>query len=194
MSPSKLQSRTPEEYGDKYQDHLVEQYKLFVETSQRVTEKRQNANNYLLTLCSSLITLYVTFLSTFGHHRWNVIIPIAGLLVCFIWHSLVESYKDLNTAKFRVIHEMEEQLPVALFKYEWHVCGKGKDKDKYVPLTHLERWIPLMFAALFVALGIYAVVARVDKKPEPAPAQTSMPVVQGVSQQKQATPTPPKTP
>ena len=180
MASTKLQSRTPEEYGDKYQDHLLEQYKLFVETSQHTSDKRQHTNNFLLTLCSSLITLYVTFLSTFGHHRWNVIIPIAGLLVCFIWHSMVESYKDLNTAKFRVIHEMEEQLPVALFKYEWHVCGKGKDRDKYVPLTHLERWIPWLFAALFVALGTYAIAAPVDKKTEPAPAQTSVPGVQAL--------------
>lgn len=69
MPPSKLQSRTPEEYGDKYQDHLLEQYKLFVQTSQQTSDKRQSANNYLLTLNSSLVTLFVVFLSTFGHNR-----------------------------------------------------------------------------------------------------------------------------
>ena len=173
--PSKLQSRTPEEYGDKYQDHLFGQYKLFVETSQSITEKRQNANNYLLTLCSSLVTLYVTFLSTFGHHRWNALITVAGVFVCFIWWSLVNSYKALNTAKFKVIHEMEEQLPVALFDYEWHVCGKGKDRAKYVPLTHLERLVPWMFGVLFIALSLYALIAPVDKKPEPK--QSEMPTV-----------------
>jgi hypothetical protein len=36
-----------------------------------------------------------------------------GLIVCFIWYSLVDSSKDLNTAKFAVIHELENQLPVA---------------------------------------------------------------------------------
>lgn len=166
MPGNKLQSRTPEEYGDKYKDHLLEQYKLFVETSQHVSEKRQNANNYLLTLNSSLVALFVTFLSEFGHHRWNVLIPVAGLLLCFVWHSLVESYKDLNTAKFHVIHELEEQLPVALFRYEWDVCGSGKDKDKYVPLTHLERWIPWMFGTLYIALALYALLSPVDRKPE----------------------------
>ncbi len=114
--PSKLQSRTPEEYGDKYQDHLLEQYKLYVETSQRVSEKRQNSNNYLLTLNSSLVTLSVVLLSTYGNHKWNALIPGTGLIVCFIWWSLVDSYKDLNTAKFDVIHELEDQLPVALFR------------------------------------------------------------------------------
>ncbi|MFI5089859.1 MAG: hypothetical protein ACHP7P_07355 [Terriglobales bacterium] len=170
MSPSKLQNRTPEEYGEKYQDHLLEQYKLFVETSQHVSDKRQNSNNYLLTLNSSLVTLFVVFLSTFGHHRWNALIPATGLIVWFIWYSLVDSYKDLNTAKFAVIHELENQLPVALFRHEWWVCGhnrKKKDKpveDMYVPLTHLERWIPFAFALLYLGLMGYALFAPVDKK------------------------------
>lgn len=172
---SKLQSRTPEEYGEKYQDHLLEQYKLYVETSQQVSERRQNANNYLLTLNSSLVTLFVVFLSTFGHHRWNALIPATGLVICFLWYSLVDSYKDLNTAKFAVIHELEGQLPVALFRHEWFVCGhnkKKKDKpveDMYVPLTHLERWIPWMFAVIYVVLGAYALLAHVDQKPSPQP-------------------------
>jgi hypothetical protein len=162
LPSSKLQSRTPEQYGDKYQDHLLEQYKLFVQTSQATSDKRQNANNYLLTLNSSLVTLFVVFLSTFGNHRWNVLIPATGLIVCFIWWSLVDSYKDLNTAKFAVIHELEDQLPVALFRHEWFVCGhnrKKKDKpveDQYIPLTHLERWVPVAFAVLYIGLGGYA--------------------------------------
>ena len=176
---SKLQSRTPEEYGDKYQDHLLEQYKLFVATSQHTSDKRQDANNYLLTLNSSLVTLFVVFISTFGNHRWNALIPATGLIVCFIWWSLVDSYKDLNTAKFAVIHELENQLPVALFRHEWFVCGhnrKKRDKpveDRYIPLTHLERWVPVAFAGLYIILAVYAFTAKMDKKDtqqtQPAP-------------------------
>jgi hypothetical protein len=91
---------------------------------------------------------------------------------------LVKSYKALNTAKFKVIHEIEEQLPVALFDYEWHVCGKGKDREKYVPLTHLERLVPWMFGVLFLALGAYAVLAPVDNKPEPK--QTEIPTIRAL--------------
>lgn len=175
-SGSKLQSRTPEQYGDRYRDHVLEQYKLFVTTSQQISERRQQANNFLLTLCSSLVTLFVAFLSTFVSHRWNVLIPIAGLFVCFVWHSLVQSYKHLNTAKFAVIHELEEQLPIALFRHEWYVCGHGKDKNKYVPLTHLERWIPWMFGTLFAALAVYAVAVpsqdTASSSPPPPPHVT----------------------
>lgn len=154
-----LQSQTRDEYGENYQEHLLEQYKLFVATSQQLSERRQQANNYLLTLNSSLVTVFAFALSSFGQHRWNALIPFTGLFVCFIWYSLVDSYKDLNTAKFKVIHEMETQLPVALFRHEWHVCGYGKGKRNYVPLTHLERWVPVAFAALYVILITYTLLA-----------------------------------
>ena len=177
MSASKLQSRTPAEYGDKYQDHLLEQYKLYVETSQHVSDKRQNSNNYLLTLNSSLVTLYVVFLSTFGHYWWNILIPATGLIVCIIWWSLVDSYKDLNKAKFVVIYELEKQLPVSLFRREWDVCGLNQqgNKDKpveemYVPLTKLERWVPVAFAVLYIGMGAFTLLAPIDKK-TPLPAQ-----------------------
>ena len=39
--------------------------------------------------------------------------PGTGLIVCFSWYSLVDS-KDRNAATFAVIHELENQLPVAL--------------------------------------------------------------------------------
>lgn len=176
---SKLQSRTPEQYGGRYQDHVLEQYKLFVSTSQQISERRQQSNNFLLTLSSSLVTLFVAFLSTFGPDRRNALIPIAGLFVCFVWHSLVQSYKHLNTAKFEVIHEMEEQLPIALFRHEWYVCGHGKDKDKYIPLTHLERWIPWMFGILFVALAAYTVAMPGHNQAQSAPL-TNPPITQQV--------------
>lgn len=177
---SKLQSRTQEEYGDRYQDHVLEQYKLFVTTSQQISERRQQANNFLLTLSSSLVTLFVAFVSTFGSDRRNALVPVAGLFVCFVWHSLVKSYKSLNTAKFAVIHELEEQLPIALFRHEWYVCGRSKDKDKYIPLTRLERWIPWMFGILFAALTVYAVAVPSHDK-----AQSSTPTKPPVTQQAQ---------
>ena len=33
---------------------------------------------------SSLVMLFVVFLSTFGHHRWNTLIPGAGLIVGYL--------------------------------------------------------------------------------------------------------------
>lgn len=82
------------------------------------------------------------------------------MLVSFVWLRVVRSYKDLNTAKFKVIHELESHLPAALFTYEWHVCGWGGDAKKYRPLTHSEQWVPILFMVFYVVLGLYAFLAR----------------------------------
>jgi hypothetical protein len=168
-----LLSNTKEAYGDRFQDHLLEQYKLFVDSSLRVSEKRISTGNYLLTVSSSLMTVFgiATTLQVGG--RWLSIIPIAGLLVSLTWFSLIRAYKDLNTAKFKVIHELEDYLPVALFRYEWHSCDLGKGKT-YKPITHLERWIPLIFAAVYLALTAYTVASwSTNRKSEPQPVSVS---------------------
>ena len=41
---------TPEEYGDKYPDHLLEQYKLYVEMTDRVSQRRERSNPFFMTL------------------------------------------------------------------------------------------------------------------------------------------------
>src|SRR5439155_676026 len=136
-----LISNAKESYGEHFQEHLLEQYKLYVESSEKVSEKRISTGNYLLAVSSSLLTVFGIASALHVVGAWLVIIPIAGFLVSLTWFSLVISYKDLNTAKFKVIHELENYLPAALFRYEWYLCEHGKGKA-YNPITHLERWIP----------------------------------------------------
>ena len=160
-STSGLLSQTPAHYGEKFQDHLLEQYKVCVESAQRISERRLQSGNFFLAINSSLVAVFGVVLSSFGHHRWNVAIPLTGILVSFVWLRLVKSYKDLNTTKFVVIHELESYLPAALFRYEWKVCGHG-DPKKYRPVTHTEQWIPMAFMVLYLVLALYALLAQAD--------------------------------
>lgn len=161
MSPTNQErphviSNPSESYGERFQDHLLEQYKLYVDSAQRVSEKRISTGNYLLTVSSSLLTVFWIATTVHVAAAWLAIIPVVGFLVSLTWFSLVMSYKNLNTAKFKVIHELENYLPAAPFRYEWHSCEQGQGKA-YRPLTHLERWIPLCFAVLFFVLSVYPV-------------------------------------
>lgn len=147
-----------EEYGEAYTDHLLEQYKLYVQTADKVSDRRTSANNYLLTVNAFLITLS-GLASSFGHNRaWLLVVPAAGVLVCITWLVLIRSYRTLNTAKFKVIHELEEKLPAAIFGREWNHAQRGEGRA-YKPLTHIEPYIPIVFAALYIILAIYALAA-----------------------------------
>ncbi len=151
----------PGDYGSAYKEHLLEQYKLYVESADKVSQRRVSANNYLLTVNAFLITLYglAASLPHAQAQAWQYVVPAAGVLVCVTWFELIRSYRNLNTAKFKVIHDLEKVLPVALFEWEWKLAEQGQGKA-YKPLTHIEKWIPIVFIILYIILGIHSVIGQ----------------------------------
>lgn len=149
-------------YGDKYDDHLFDQYKLFADSAIKVTEWRNSSNNFLLAANTLLVTLYGLASTLNGASPWRCAVAVAGLLVAVAWLCLILSYKNLNSTKFKVIHEIEEHLPLALFRYEWDVHTERSDHTK---LTINEVCIPIVFAILYVILIGASCIGEPDDKP-----------------------------
>lgn len=157
-SMSNLFAQSKNDYGDDYKNHLFEQYKLYIESVEKISEKRQHANNYFITINTALISVIgLSFqIKFFENVVWiKVLLALLGIIICLVFGYLLRSYKQLNTAKFVVIHEIEETLPLSLYKYEWEILGKGKDYKKYYPFSHIELLIPWIFGCLYTILGIY---------------------------------------
>lgn len=150
---STLIGQTEETYGNTFKNDLFEQYKMYVESAEKISERRVAANNYLLTVNAFLVTLYGLVAASIFNTYWTILVPIAGLLVALTWHRIITSYRDLNTVKFKIIHELEQHMPAALYKYEWQKAEEGKGK-KYHPLSHLERWVPIIFIGLYALLAL----------------------------------------
>ena len=148
---------TTETYGGSLKADLLEQYKLYVESAERVSERRVSANNYLLTVNAFLVTLYGLLAASPYKGSWAFLVPVAGVLVSLTWYRIITSYRDLNTVKFRVIHELEQEMPAALYTYEWHKAEEGRG-NVYHPLTHLERWVPFIFMLLYVLLAVFGAI------------------------------------
>lgn len=132
---------------------LLEEYKLFVDTSEKLVARRQTVNTFFLSVnalllsaigmtAKEVITMRIAFIGV-------IAISLAGILLCMAWRRLVHSYRQLNTGKFAVIHLLEQYLPAALFKAEWKALGEGKDKEKYIPFTKTEATIPIVFIVLY---------------------------------------------
>ncbi|MDD3285544.1 MAG: hypothetical protein PHG95_02840 [Patescibacteria group bacterium] len=144
-------------YGDNYNEHLLEQYKLYVEGIEKISDRRHNANNYFITVNTAIITLIglsfnVDFLKD---NSWiRIVIALLGIIISVIFWYLIRAYKQLNTGKFTVIHKIEERMPLSLYSYEWDVLGNGKDNEKYYPFSHIELIIPRVFGILYFILGI----------------------------------------
>ena len=147
-----------ESYGDSFTSDLLEQYKLYVQSAENVSARRVASSRYLLTLNAALVALYGVQSAGFGQSYWTLLVPIVGIPVCLLWYLIIKSHADLNRIKFDVIHEFEKHLPVATYKYEWHLAEEGQG-GTYRAVTTIERWIPILFAALHVILAIMIVLA-----------------------------------
>lgn len=151
-----LFKKSKEEYGPEFEQHLLEQYKLYVEMADRISARRMMANSFFLGVHTSLLTLFVLFVK--GDQRETMIIwqvPLVALiLLCFVWWRLVYSYRQLNSGKYKIVHKMEQMLPAAPYDDEWREAGCGKDSNLYKPLTSIENWIPACFAILYLFLSV----------------------------------------
>ena len=95
-----------EDYGSEYKEHLFEQYKLYVESIDNISDRRQNANNYFITINTVLISLLgFSFESNFlSSGEWvRIVVAVVGTVICIIFWFLIRSYKQLNTGKFHVL-------------------------------------------------------------------------------------------
>ena len=151
--------RQADDYGDSFKAHLLEQYRLYVQSADNASERRVASSRYLLTVNAALVAAY-GFQSVLAERAVLAIpIALAGIILSLLSYSIIKSFRDLNTAKFKIIHELEKHLPAALYAYEWRLLEEGKGKA-YWPTTHVEKWMPLLFLVLHVlALGASIVFA-----------------------------------
>ena len=142
-------------YGSSYIEHLLDQYRLYVNSAEKISDRRQKTNEFFLGLNTALIAL-LGFMMTKADATNNELLlfvaSMAGTVICYLWYRIIVSYKGLNGAKFEVIHAIEERLPLALYDTEWEALGRGEDKTKYWPFSHIEQYVPWIFVALYAIL------------------------------------------
>jgi hypothetical protein len=147
---------------EKYRTAILEQYKLCVEMADRISARRSLTNTFFVTLNTGIFALVGTFWRDRpSGSAWLLFFPLIVLVgQCLAWFWLVRSYRQLNSGKYAVIGALEELLPTSPYwKAEWYTLGEGNDKARYWPLTHLEQWVPLLFAVTYVGGFIVAVAA-----------------------------------
>ena len=135
--------------NDAYQNHLLEQYKIYLTSAENISNRRQSANAFFVTINSALVSL-VGYINFGGNHSSDLywLISISGIAISYMWYRLVRSYKDLNSAKFKVVHDIEKQLPLSPYDAEWDAVGRGNDSKLYLPFTHIEIFVPWVFLIL----------------------------------------------
>jgi len=140
-------------------------YKMMVETSESLVERRQKTNTFFITIIGSILTvgglLHKIGILTVDSVGFMFFYSIVGLLLCNSWRNLLDNYGKLNTAKFQVILHLEKLLGDQIFNAEWIALGKGMRSEKYRSFTKTEKNVPLYIAIIFFLLTITISIIRI---------------------------------
>ncbi|MFZ4107027.1 RipA family octameric membrane protein [Flavobacterium sp.] len=120
----------------------LEQYKIMVSSTEKVTENRMKVNNLFFTITSSILSVGFVLGKTFGFSIKAILgmitLTILSLVVSYFWEKLILSYALLNRGKFKVIDKIEKQLRTNMFEDEWKILTQ---EIKYEPNSKTETTI-----------------------------------------------------
>lgn len=134
----------------------IEQYKIMVSSTEKVTDARMKVNNLFFTITSSILSVAFVLGKTYSFIPLSVlamaVLTGLALLTTYFWDKLVNSYGKLNTGKFKVIDRIEKELRTNMFEEEWRILTQEID---YEPNTKTETRIVERFRFfIFLTLAI----------------------------------------
>lgn len=157
-----------------------EEYKLFVEDTARLSDRRQTVTNTYIAV-NSLLLGAVSFLirDAGGGKWWGLLLALpllaGGIIVCCFWQQFIVKYKTLVGLRIDTLREMEDRPGMEGSVRMYHVEDQIYPRDeqgKMVPgkglnFSDLEKRLPALFlilyvvyvVAVFLVLGVMAVVA-----------------------------------
>ena len=140
---------------EKNTDVLLALLKLYVETANTVSQRRDNTNKFFVTLTAAIPAVVVYSRGNIDIYSLSTALPIAVIevAICGIWLYMLSVYKNLNKAKFDVILDLEQQLPYA---------GFDKERKMYEGpnSTDVAKYIPIMLMVIYIAYPVIIVIVN----------------------------------
>ena len=128
------------------EEEKFEQYKLFIESAEKNSDKRITQNNIYITINIAFIAYISTKVLDL---KQNIIMTIIGILICIVWLCTINNYAKRNKVKFEIINESEYGT---LYKEEW------KRINILTSLTTYEKISSVIFIILYIALFIVKLI------------------------------------
>ena len=164
-----------------------EEFKLYYESTEKVTERRLSANTWNYSICIAIIVAIAAIV------KWStgtqpffyvgliavLLLCVMAILFCSLWLGQIVDFKYLNNAKFKVLNDMAPDIEFDIshpnqiksftpFEKEWRGLEDAKaaveiGQRKIVALksSNIEYFIPQAFRFIFAILSLAVVVAIV---------------------------------
>lgn len=139
----------------KYYDMLLEQWKSAVSVAGDVSNRRREMNKFFFSVLSLLVTAMTALHELLKNSLCIIIgISVVGIILCISWSNSIKSYAILNGVKYDIINDIEQKLPVNLFKREYDVIKRDM---RYTKVVKNEKVLVFCFLALFMLALIISI-------------------------------------
>jgi len=173
--------------SDKAEDRMLsfEEFKLYYESTERVTDRRLQTNRWNYSVCIAIlvaVSVLTKWSLTAASLFWVglsavIFLCFMAVLFCFLWIGQIRDFKKLNNAKFTVLNDMarlvqfDPERPGAIvsfcpFEKEWKKLSElnaldeiGKSNIIALKSSNIEYFIPKAFAALFSGIVLLLLIA-----------------------------------
>lgn len=160
-----LEKEFDECFKGKDRANTLDLYKLMIDSSESLIQRRQKTNAFFITAIGSLLAIAGLLVKTGALNSGTIWLlygfAVVGLLLCNSWRNLIDNYGKLNKAKFDVILRLEQELDAQIYAAEWVSLGKGLRPSKYKSFTSTEKNVPLYFGLLIITLTLIAIIWQI---------------------------------
>ena len=144
---------------EKNQTLLLEQYKMMVASTEKVTDQRLKVNNLFFTMTSSILSVSFLIGKSLDFSILSIVamffLTLVALFSSIYWEKLINSYGMLNKGKFIVIDKLEKQLRTNMFEDEWKILT---EVVKYEPNSQTEIKIIKHFRTFIIITIVLEIV------------------------------------
>jgi len=163
-----------------------EEFKLYYESTEKVTERRLSANTWNYSICIAIIVAIAGIVkwSTGNESFFYVgliavfLLCVMAILFCSLWLGQIVDFKYLNNAKFNVLNDMAPHIEFDIshpnqitsftpFEKEWRELKEvkaavaiGRPRIVALKSSNIEYFIPKAFRVVFLIVSL-AVLAAV---------------------------------
>jgi hypothetical protein len=147
-----------------------EEYKLFAEDAQKLSERRQNTSKTYVTVNAAIFAVLALLIKDVGFRGWTLVLTalplfLTGVLTSIVWQKIIIQHKMLIGWRYDQLKEMEKVIAGSYQMYtkEWEDFFKPRQGKERFSFSLLEIWLPRLFLALYFIYGIGLVIAAAAK-------------------------------
>lgn len=142
----------------------IEQYKIMVSSTEKVTDARSKVNNLFFTITSTILSVSFIIVKTYEFKLISIaatiVMTILAFTTTYFWEKLILSYGKLNTGKFKLVDRLEKELRTNMFEEEWKILTS---EIKYQSNTKTETEVIKAFRGFIITLFILEVIYLIYK-------------------------------